>query len=75
MWSNLTPNIKALLILLKEKFDNNQSEMARVLNVERTHLNKMFKCNGKGAGATICGAIIKYCNENNLDYTKYIFLK
>lgn len=71
----MTPNIKALLILLKEKFDNNQSEMARVLNVERTHLNKMFKCNGKGAGATICGAIIKYCNENNLDYTKYIFLK
>nr|DAV33416.1 MAG TPA: NinH protein [Caudoviricetes sp.]DAW71692.1 MAG TPA: NinH protein [Caudoviricetes sp.] len=71
----MTPNIKALLILLKEKFDNNQSEMARALNVERTHLNKMFKCNGKGAGATICGAIIKYCNENNLDYTKYIFLK
>lgn len=71
----MTPNIKALLILLEEKFDNNQSEMARVLNVERTHLNKMFKCNGKGAGATICGAIIKYCNENNLDYTKYIFLK
>jgi hypothetical protein len=71
----MTPNIKALLILLKEKFDNNQSEMARVLNVERTHLNKMFKCNGKGAGATIGGAIIKYCNENNLDYTKYIFLK
>lgn len=71
----MTPNINALLILLKEKFDNNQSEMARALNVERTHLNKMFKCNGKGAGATICGAIIKYCNENNLDYTKYIFLK
>ena len=71
----MTPKIKALLILLKEKFDNNQSEMARALNVERTHLNKMFKCNGKGAGATICGAIIKYCNENNLDYTKYIFLK
>jgi len=71
----MTPNIKALLKLLKTHFNNNQSEMARAFKVERSHLNKMFKCNGKGAGATICGAIIKYCNNNNLDYTKYIFLK
>lgn len=70
----MIPNIKALLELLKTHFNNNQSEMARAFKVERTHLNKMFKCNGKGAGAVICGAIIKYCNDNNLDYTKYIFL-
>lgn len=71
---NMTPNIEALLQLLKTKFNNNQSEMARMLKIERTHLNKMLNNNGKGAGATICGAIIKYCNENNLDYRRYIFL-
>ncbi len=70
----MTPNIEALMQLLEMKFNNNQSEMARVLKIERTHLNKMFNNNGKGAGATVCGAIIKYCNENNLDYKKYIFL-
>lgn len=70
----MTPNINALSELLKTRFDDNQSKMARALNVERTHLNKVFKNNGKGAGAIICGAIIKYCDENNLDYKKYIFL-
>lgn len=66
-------NMKALFRLLKEVFNNNQSEMARVLGIQRTHLNKIFKNNGKGAGATVCGALIKYCNKNNLDVNDYIF--
>ena len=70
----MTPNTEALLQLLETRFNNNQSEMARVLKIERTHLNKILNSNGKGAGATICGAIIKYCNENNLDYKTYISL-
>ncbi len=69
----MTPNIDALTELLKSRFNGNQSEMARVLKIERTHLNKIFNKEGKGAGATVCGAIIKYCNENDLDYKKYIF--
>lgn len=66
-------NMKALLKLLKNAFGDNQSEMARVLGVQRTHLNKVLRSNGKGAGTTICGAIIKYCNKNNLDVHDYIF--
>lgn len=66
-------NMKALFRLLKEVFNNNQSEMARVLGIQRTHLNKVFRSNGKGAGATFCGAIIKYCNQNNLDVNDYLF--
>lgn len=68
-------NMKALLRLLKEVFNNNQSEMARVLGVQRTHLNKVFRSNGNGAGAVICGAIIKYCQKNNLDANDYIFFE
>ena len=67
-------NMAALKELLKKQFNNNQSEMAKTLKVERTHLNKIFNNNGRGAGATIYGAIIKYCNDNNLDYKSYIFL-
>lgn len=70
----MTLNTKALMQLLEKRFNNNQSEMARILKIERTHLNKTLNNNGKGAGATVCGAIIKYCNENKLDYRKYIFL-
>ncbi len=70
----MTPNMKALNELLKTEFNSNQSEMARTFGVERTHLNKVFRSNGKGAGANICGAIMKYCTENNLKIEDYIFL-
>ncbi len=66
-------NMKALNKLLETRFDNNQSEMARTLDVQRTHLNKIFRNDGKGAGATIFGALIKYCNDNNLSVNNYIF--
>lgn len=67
-------NIEALKQLLKEKFNGNQTAFAESMGIERTHVNKVFRNNGKGAGALFCGAIIKYCNKNNLDYEKYIFL-
>lgn len=67
-------NIEKLKMLLKEKFYNNKSLMAKVLGIETSHVIKVFKNNGKGAGAKFCGAVINYCNENNLDYKEYIFL-
>ena len=67
-------NIKELKILLNEKFKGNQPLFAETFGLERSHVNKVFKNEGKGAGAIFCGAIIKYCNDNNLDYKKYIFL-
>lgn len=67
-------NIEELKRLLEEKFKGNQTAFAEATGLERTHVNKVFKNKGKGAGATFCGAIIKYCNDNNLNYHKYIFL-
>lgn len=67
-------NIKAIEELLNEKFDGNQTAFAEAIKVERTHVNKVLKNDGKGAGALFCGAIIKYCNENNLNFNDYIFL-
>ena len=67
-------NIKALEKLLNEKFGGNQTAFAEAMELERSHVNKVFKNKGKGAGAVFCGAIIKYCNNNNLNYQEYIFL-
>lgn len=67
-------NIEALKVLLEKIFKGNQTAFAEAMGLERTHVNKVFNNNGKGAGAIFCGAIIKYCNNNNLDYQKYIFL-
>lgn len=69
-------NIDALKRLLKEKFNNNQTAFSKEIGINRTHVNKVLKNNGKGAGSIFCGAIIKYCNDNNLNYKEYIiFLK
>lgn len=64
--------IEELKKLLKESFDNNQTLFAQTLGIDRTHVNKVFKNNGRGAGAMFCGAVIKYCNDNKLDYKNYI---
>lgn len=66
-------NIEELNKLLKKTFKNNQTLFAHELGIDRTHVNKVLKNNGKGAGTLFCGAIIKYCNDNELDYQKYIF--
>jgi len=68
-------NIEELLQLLKNRFEGNQAKMARVLGVNRYQLNMVLNNNGKCAGKKIIGAIIKYCDINELDFHKYIFLQ
>ena len=68
-------NVRKTKQLLKEKYNNNISEMARELGVERSHLSKTIKNGGQGAGGILCGAIIRYCDNNNLDFREYIFLE
>ena len=67
-------NTKALIQLLNERFEGNQSKMARVLGIDKHHLNKVINGNGKGAGKKIIGSIIKYCDTNELNFRNYIFL-
>ncbi len=67
-------NVEALIQLLEDRFDNNQAKMARVFGISRYQLNTIFKNNGKCAGKKVFGSIIKYCDVNELDFHKYIFL-
>jgi hypothetical protein len=68
-------NVKNVNDLIQKKFNDNQTLFAKEINADRTHLNRVLRSNGIGAGAVICGGIIKYCEENNLNYRDYIFLE
>lgn len=68
-------NVMAVNKLIELKFNNNQTLFAKKINADRTHLNRVLRANGNGAGAVICGGIIKYCEDNNLNYKDYIFLE
>lgn len=68
-------NMETFMELLKNRFDNNQAKMSRVLGISKYHLNNIVKTNGKGAGKKIMGALIKYCERNEEDFHKYIFLR
>ncbi len=67
-------NMGAFNTLLREKFNNNQSEMARELGISKYQLNIILKNNGGHAGKKVLGAIIKYCDKNNYNFRDYIFL-
>lgn len=67
-------NMGAFVTLLREKFENNQSKMAKTLGISRYQLNMIVKHKGKNAGKKVIGAIIKYCDDNNYDFRDYIFL-
>ena len=67
-------NMGAFITLLREKFDNNQAEMARNLEISKYQLNIVLKSNGKNAGKKVIGGIMKYCEKNGYDYKNYIFL-
>lgn len=67
-------NMGAFNTLLREKFNNNQAEMARTLRISKYQLNIILNSNGKKAGKKVMGAIIKYCEDNGYNFKDYIFL-
>lgn len=66
-------NVKKIREILKEMFKGNQTAFAEALEIDRTHLNKVLRNNGKNAGTVFCGKFIKFCKKNNLNYEDYIF--
>lgn len=67
-------NMGAFTTLLRERFNNNQAEMAKTLNINRHQLNMVLNHQGRNAGKKVIGAIIKFCDSNNYDFRDYIFL-
>ena len=63
-----TKNAEELVLLNPSDF------MAKIMGIETSHINKVFNKKGKGAGAKFCGAVMKYCEENDLNYKDFIIL-
>ena len=66
--------MKSFTTLLKEKFNGNQTEMAKNIGISKYQLNIILKSNGKNAGKKVIGGIIKFCIANNYNIMDYIFL-
>jgi len=67
-------NVEAILQLISEKFRNNKAFFADTIGVDRAYLSSVLNKNAINYSPKICNGIIKYCQENNLDYKNYIFL-
>ena len=68
-------NVENLKKLIEEKFQNNKTKFAETLGISREYISKLLNGKEDRNSAKICNAIILYCESNNLDYKKYIFLQ
>lgn len=68
-------NIANLNKLIEKNFRGNKTFFAETAKIDRSYLNQMLNKKINSNSPKICNAIIKYCEENNLDYKDYIFLE
>lgn len=68
-------NIPNLLKLIEEKYRGNQSFFAEDAEIDRSYLNLLMNGKIESSSPKICNSIIRYCENNNLDYRDYIFLE
>ena len=66
-------NKEALNRLLYDKFDGNYSRLARELQLNVTYVYRVLE-KDKNCGAKFFSSVIKWCNDNGMDYNEYIFL-
>lgn len=60
--------------LVDEQFDGNYNKCAKNLDVAPSTIGRIANGTG-GAGIKVITNIIKYCNEKNINYDRYIFFK
>lgn len=59
--------------LMREKADNNYHEFARQLGVDVAQVYRVLN-KGSKAGPKFLGRLMRYCQNNGLDFKYYIFL-
>ena len=67
------PNISKLEELIRNYFNNNKSAFARRIGVDRTTISKIFS--RQRAGSKFFGRLMQFCEEEDLNYRKYILLQ
>lgn len=71
----LRVNIEAVLKLIEERFRNNKSFFAETIGVDPSYLNSVLNKKAIDHSPKICNGIVRYCKQNNLNETDYIFLE
>nr|DAY63158.1 MAG TPA: ATP-dependent target DNA activator B [Caudoviricetes sp.] len=67
-------NIEAVLELIKQNFRNNKAFFAETIGVDPSYLSSVLNSKAIDHSPKICNGIMKYCQDNNLDYREYIIL-
>ena len=69
------------MIICKEKVlelmniyaEGNYHKFARILGIDVGYLHKTLNIEKRKGGRLLIGAIIKFCEKNNLDFKEYFF--
>lgn len=56
------------------KYDGNITKCATALGLEMAHLHKFLKNEHSKAGAKLIGALFIYCEQEGLDFKRFIIL-
>lgn len=73
--TKLRLNIEAVLQLIEQRFRNNKSFFAETIGVDPSYLNSVLNKKAIDHSPKICNGIVRYCKQNNLNETDYIFLE
>lgn len=68
-------NVINLNRLIEEKFRGNQTFFAETVKIDRSYLNQILNNRASNNSPKVCNAIIKFCEDNNLNYKDFIILE
>lgn len=60
--------------LVNKEFRNNKAYFADEIGINRSYLTDVLNGKKKNDSPKICNALIRFCENKNIDYRKYIFL-
>lgn len=72
---NMRVNIEEVKKLISERFRNNISWFAEAIGMDATYVSTILNNPKRSTSDKFCNLLIKYCELNNLDFRKYIFLE
>lgn len=68
-------NIEAVKQLINAKFRGNKTWFAEAIKMDATYVTNILNNPEKSGSDKFCNSLIKFCELNNLDFKKYIFLE
>ncbi|WP_459195680.1 hypothetical protein [Wukongibacter baidiensis] len=69
----MKPNVNEIQKLVDNVFRGNKAAFAKAIGTDRSHVSHILNT-GTGAGAQFFGGLISFCEKNELDFRKFIFL-